>query len=280
VKRPLAVVFGVLAVGAGFVPFHTTGVLAQAAPPVTSLAFVEAKEFLDRYRTLNSSQSPEFYDLYSDRAVVHVMVQGQNKGVSFQGRSYRPWARDLLQRGRAGLDGSMFRDATVERRGTRLLIRAKRYSSMHCYWDTSYQLGIEKEETVYRIVEERYAINPSAHCDAANAAINGASGQTLTGIDVGGTAPAMTLPSISNPAFVGSPVGGGYHPLSQQEIAETALRMAQEIAAKNPSLVKGFLPASALASTAPGVGVPVETRPALTTAPAGPASAVWQTPED
>jgi len=273
VTRPLAIVFGVLAVGAGFVPFHATGVLAQAAPPVSSLAFVEAKDFLDRYRTLNNAQSPEFYDLYSDRAVIHVVIQGQNQGVSFQGRIYKPWARDLLQRGRAGLDGSVFRDATVERRGARLVLRAKRYASTHCYWDTSYQLGIEKEDAVYRIVEERYAINPSAHCDAAPAV---AATQTLAGIDAGGTAPAMTLQSNSNPVFAGSPVTGGYRPLSQQEIAETALRMAQEMAARNPSLVKGLVPATLPGSPAPGVAV--GTLPAVSTAPAGPASALWQTP--
>jgi hypothetical protein len=169
-KRSLTLVFGALAVFAAFLPFRTKSLSAVAAEPVSSLALVEAKTFLDQYRSASHAQSPQFYDLYSDRAVVHAHIQGQDKGVAFQGRAYKQWGRTLLQSGRAALDGSVFRDATVEQRGDRMVIHAKRYSTTRCYWDPTYLVGIEKEGAAYRIVEERLGTNPGARCGASDAA--------------------------------------------------------------------------------------------------------------
>jgi hypothetical protein len=269
-RRSLAVQLSVLGLVAGIAPFYSTADSAKV-PPVDSLAIVDAKDFLERYRTLNSTQSPEFFDLYSDRAIVHAQVIGQTQGVSFQGRAYKQWARALLQRGRAGLDGSMFREATVEQRGTRLVLRAKRYSLAHCYWDVTFQVGIEKEEAVYLIIEERFAVNLSARCDAADSRVVSLGGGD-DGAALGGNSPSLVRTDISPPS-------GGYHPLTQQEIADTAWRLGQQITASKPAAI-GPLPADSLVSAVPGNTYSVGVVPRTMRTPAVRTSALWRTPEN
>ena len=137
---------------------------ASATEPVRSVDIVEASAFLEGYRAASEAHSVDFYDLYSDRAVVHVRIQDHERGVAFQGRAFKAWGRQLLTEGRSAPDSSIFHEATVEQRGTRLLIRAKRYSTAKCYWDLSYQVGIEREGTSYRIVDERLTTQPTASC--------------------------------------------------------------------------------------------------------------------
>ena len=145
---------------------------ASAAEPVRSVDIVESSAFLEGYRAASEAQSADFYDLYSDRAVIHARIQDQSQGIAFQGRAFKAWGRQLLMEGRAALDGSIFRDATVEQRGRRLLIRAKRYSTTRCYWDPTYRVGIEREGLSYRIVDERLTTNPTAHCVPEHAVVN------------------------------------------------------------------------------------------------------------
>jgi hypothetical protein len=146
---------------------------APASEPVRAVDIVESSAFLEGYRVASEAHSAEFYDLYSDRAVIHVHIQDHEQGVAFQGRAFKGWGRQLLQEGRAAPDGSIFHDATVEQRGNRLLIRAKRYSTTKCYWDVGYQVGIEREGSSYRIVDERLTTNPSAHCPLEHAGVRG-----------------------------------------------------------------------------------------------------------
>ena len=142
---------------------------ASATEPVRSVDIVEASAFLEGYRAASEAHSVDFYDLYSDRAVVHVRIQDHERGVAFQGRAFKAWGRQLLTEGRSAPDSSIFHEATVEQRGTRLLIRAKRYSTAKCYWDLSYQVGIEREGTSFRIVDERLTTQPTASCRSAGA---------------------------------------------------------------------------------------------------------------
>jgi len=204
---------------------------AFAAEPVRSVELVESSAFLEGYRAASETQSAEFYDLYSDRAIIHAHIQDQSQGIAFQGRAFKAWGRQLLREGRAGLDGSVFYDPTVEQRGSRLLIRAKRYSTMRCYWDPTYQVGIEREGPSYRIVDERLTTNPTAHCG------------THTVVNASGS---MALPS---PELNLSPTSGsvrgldpqstaGWHPLSQQELSEKAMQLAQQMAAARAALTR------------------------------------------
>jgi hypothetical protein len=283
-KRSLALLCGALAVLAGLLPFQTKSVSALASEPVGSLAIVEAKTFLDQYRSFSGAQSPDFYDLYSDRAVIHARMQGQDKGVAFQGRAYKQWGRNLLQNGRAALDGSVFRDATVEQRGARLVIHAKRYSTTRCYWDPNYLVGIEKEGASYRIVEERLGTNPAGRCSATSSAVL-APTTAPTSFPLGSGYAGLS--SANNPAMISSvgvpsvSASSEFHPMSQQEIADTAMRMAQQIAAQYQP--KTPATASATLSSAAGVAMPSTqsaVRPAGAPPPTGPPSALWVTPQD
>jgi hypothetical protein len=203
---------------------------ASATEPVRSVDIVEASAFLEGYRVASEARSVYFYDLYSDRAVVHVRIQDHERGVAFQGRAFKAWGRQLLTEGRSAPDSSTFHEATVEQRGTRLLIRAKRYSTAKCYWDLNYQVGIEREGASFRIVDERLTTQPAASCRATRAAAN-----------ISGNTELMT-PSDYTP----SPMSGSlrapdsesltpWHPLSQQELADKAMQLAQQLAAARES---------------------------------------------
>ena len=194
-----------------------------AAEPVRSVDIVEASAFLDGYRAASEAQNPLFYDLYSDRAVVHARIQDHDQGVAFQGRAFKAWGRQLLNERRAGLDGSIFRDVTVEQRGGRLLIRAKRYSTTRCYWDLTYRVGIEREGPLYRIVDERLTTNPTAHCVPERA---------KTEAPLSLPQPELSVPSTLETARLPDPRSApGWHPLSEQELADKAMQLAQQIAA-------------------------------------------------
>ena len=194
----------------------------SAAEPVKSVDIVEASAFLEGYRAASEAQSPDFYDLYSDRAVIHARIQDHDQGIAFQGRAFKAWGRQLLKERRTGLDGSIFRDVTVEQRGSRLLIRAKRYSTTRCYWDLSYRVGIEREGLSYRIVDERLTTNPYAHCVSERA---------KTEATLSLPQPELSVSSTLESGRLIAPEGAmGWHPLSQQELADKAMQLAQQIA--------------------------------------------------
>jgi hypothetical protein len=203
---------------------------ASAAEPVRSVDIVESSAFLEGYRAASEAQSADFYDLYSDRAVIHARIHDQSQGVAFQGRAFKAWGRQLLKEGRAALDGSIFRDATVEQRGSRLIIRAKRYSTTRCYWDPDYHVGIEREGPSYRIVDERLTTNPTAHCLAARTAVNASGSMPLSPLEF------TRSPTSSSVQPLDSQGIANWHPLSQQELADKAMQLAQQMAAARAAL--------------------------------------------
>jgi hypothetical protein len=208
-----------------------------AAEPVRSVDIVEASAFLEGYRAASEAQNPDFYDLYSDRAVIHARIQDHDQGIAFQGRAFKAWGRQLLQERRTGLDGSIFRDVTVEQRGSRLLIRAKRYSTTRCYSDPTYRVGIEREGLSYRIVDERLTTNPYAHCVPE---------PTKTDATLRLPQPEFgVLSTAGNGRLPDSEGAMGWHPLSERELADQAMRLAQQIAAARAATASSSPTASA-----------------------------------
>jgi hypothetical protein len=211
-----------------------------AAEPVRSVDMVESSAFLEGYRAASEAQSADFYELYSDRAVIHVRIPDHDQGIAFQGRMFKAWGRQLLAEGRAGPDGSVFRDATVEQRGNRLLIRAKRYSSTRCYWDSGYQVGIEREGSTYRIVDERLTMSPTTRC---------IQGRTTADVSRGMPAPSPEFSFAPAPASVrllDPPSTLDWHPLSQEELGGRAMQLAQQMLAARaaPSSPNSAIPSS------------------------------------
>ena len=193
-----------------------------AAESVRSVELVESTAFLESYRVASQAQSAKFYDLYSDRAVIHARARDHEQGIAIQGKAFKNWGRQILSAGPGSLDGSVFREATVEQRGTRLVIRAKRYSSTRCYWDPTYEVGIEKEGGFYRIVEERLLTDPSSRCSSDRAA----------SIDMrSGTAalPGRST-SVTGVPRLGQTDASTWHPLSQEELKSKARQLAQQMA--------------------------------------------------
>jgi hypothetical protein len=205
-------------------PFRASG-----AEPVRSMEIVESGAFLEGYRAASEAQSGDFYDLYSDRAVIHIHTQDHDQEIAFQGRAFKAWGRQLLKEGRAGLDGSIFRDATVEQRGNRLLIRGKRYSTTRCYWDLTYQVGIEREGLSYRIVDEWLTTNPAARCGPKRIAADASRSMTPPTSE-------FSLSPTSGNARPLAPRSGEWRPLSQQELADKAMQLAQQMAIAHAAL--------------------------------------------
>jgi hypothetical protein len=205
-------------------PFRASG-----AEPVRSMEIVESGAFLEGYRAASEAQSADFYDLYSDRAVIHIRTQDQDRGIAFQGRAFKAWGRQLLKEGRAGLDGSIFRDAAVEQRGNRLLIRAKRYSTTRCYWDLTYQVGIEREGVSYRVVDERLTTNPASRCGPERIAADVSSSTTPL-------APELSFSPTLRGARALDARRAEWHPLSQQELADKAMQLAEQLASAHAAL--------------------------------------------
>jgi hypothetical protein len=188
---------------------------------------VESGAFLEGYRAASEAQSADFYDLYSDRAIIHIRTEGPDRGIAFQGRAFKAWGRQLLKEGRAGLDGSIFRDATVEQRGSRLLIRAKRYSTTRCYWDLTYQVGIEREGPAYRIVDERLMMNRGARCGPERIDASRSAGPSPSDFSV---SPTLASARPLNPGRT------EWHPMSQQELADRAMQLSHQMATARAAL--------------------------------------------
>jgi len=218
---------------------------AAAAEPVRSVDIVESSAFLEEYRAASQAQRAEFYDLYSDRAVVHTRVQDHARGIAFQGRAFKAWGRQLLNAGRAGLDGSVFSEVTVEQRGIRLLIRARRYATARWYWDPAYQVGIEREGPSYRIVDERLTTNPTARCVPEHTSVNGLHNIAYPPPDL-----SLALTNGGVRPF-DHERDADWRPLSQQELAGKAMQLAQQMAAARAALPQSNgLPAAAVIDTA------------------------------
>lgn len=268
---------------------------AGAAGPVNSVSIEDAKAFLGQYATYSYAQSPQFYELYSDRAVIRARIEGFPTVNVFQGRAYKQWLRELVQTKASALDASVFQDATVERRAGRLVIRAKRYSLNRCYWDTDYRVGIEREGAQYRIVEEVMTTQPQARCDAAQARANagltynsaltvGVAGPTMAaggapnvnvGVVTSFQAPLAGPPSLPSSAYsmplqpvlpaprVRPPAPMMTATMTAQEQAALALRMAQQIAASSAPAGNAAVQAQAVGSwVQPAAARVDEVRPA------------------
>jgi hypothetical protein len=211
------------------------GLPALAQTQVNSVAIEDARVFLAQYAAQSYQQSVQFLDLYSDRAWVRAKIEGQDKAHVFDGRSYKRWVREALASGKVALDASQFREVTLERRGARLVIRAKRYSANRCYEDGGYLVGIERDGPRYVIVEERITTQPASRCVESVASAGQLSVRTASNMGVlpGGAVgvpgmPGMVMGSSTNvqvPMIVGGLPGTRQPPLSGVPVPPPGMSM-------------------------------------------------------
>jgi hypothetical protein len=127
--------------------------------------------FLLRYVGLTSTADVAALDMYRDDARVRVaaMIDGRTtQPGTIDGKQWKQQLRAGWFDGTTRLEASSFAGATVETEGSRLLIRARRYSHTRCYWDNSYAVTIEPDRTgQLQIVEERITFQRSAVCPSA-----------------------------------------------------------------------------------------------------------------
>jgi hypothetical protein len=201
-----------------------------ATPGVDVQSLIDARDFLEGYRIADAGDAPLF-DLYSDHALVHIRVQGQPQAFSLQGRAFKQWRQEQARIGQPRLQGSVFQAARVERRGEKLLIRARRYSGTYCYWDEDYRVTIAKEGLNERIVDEHLTLQPTSHC------------QISPQVQAPNTALVTASPSWNSPSTPNAAVP--WRPLSHDEIAAMAIRMARDTAAKTRASAQVGAPSSA-----------------------------------
>lgn len=187
----------------------------QAGQTLSTAQLDEVQAFLAKYAALGAAQAPDFYDLYSDRALIHVRAAGHTDEAMFRGVAYKAWSRELLAAQRIGIDASEFHEGVVEDRRGRFVIRAKRFSRSHCAWDVDYQVALEREAENLKIVEERISTSSNAVCARSGPST------TLEG-EGGGR------------VYASNPQPPSWRPLTQEEITRSALQLAKEWAARNP----------------------------------------------
>ena len=56
----------------------------------------DAQAFLMENAALSQSQSPEFIELYSDRAIIRTRTVGHANDTAFESRAFKAWSRELL----------------------------------------------------------------------------------------------------------------------------------------------------------------------------------------
>ncbi|MEO8188358.1 MAG: hypothetical protein ABI580_13450, partial [Burkholderiaceae bacterium] len=144
---------------------------AVAASTVDASLVEQSKAFLRRYAELSATQSPELLDLYSDKATIRARAADRAGATTVvDGRSFKALMRESMLRGRAEADASNFHQGTVEQRGERLLIRARRYSANRCYWDDEYTVVLVREQSGWVILEETMATQMESRCSVTQLA--------------------------------------------------------------------------------------------------------------
>ena len=144
---------------------------AVAASTVDASLVEQSKAFLRRYAELSATQSPELLDLYSDKATIRARAADRAGATTVvDGRSFKALMRESMLRGRAEADASNFHQGTVEQRGERLLVRARRYSANRCYWDDVYVMVLVREQSGWVILEETISTQMESRCSATQAA--------------------------------------------------------------------------------------------------------------
>lgn len=225
--------------------------VAALGGPVNPAGVEDARLMLTRYAEQSYLQSGDLADLYSDAAWIRVRAAEGGAVRTFRGRTFKQGLREALGSRRSALDASQFRDATVERHGSRLVIRAKRYAVNRCYWDPAYSVELERDNGQWLIVAETMTLRPQARCApdttiagtgtppalmvqstvAMAAPPAGPAGELGAAPAIGGGAdPLAGLEALAMPPGWGAPLGPSA-PLDPR--IEEVLRMAQQAAGEH-----------------------------------------------
>lgn len=264
---------------------------AHGAEQVDSMSIEAAKRFLHQYAELSYLQRLQFVELYSDRAVVRVHAQGQPTGQRILGRLYKQWLGERLRARVVELDASQFNDVRLERRGSRLVIRANRYAANRCYWDSNYLLGLEREGGRWLVVDEAITTQPQAQCSQAGWAATAAASTTpnlapRVNMHAAASAPApwtaplreFTFPSSPAPLSVANEPSSAQMALLRQRAAE-ALAIAQQLAVLHGHVEAGTFDANGAPQSGAALGAVSLPARTVTTPLTATASSVWVTPD-
>ena len=212
---------------------------AAAAATVDPSLVEEAKSLLRRYAELSATQSSLLLDLYSDKATIRLLLAATAAtSTLIDGRSFKALMRESMLKGSAEADASNFHQGTVEQRGERLLVRARRYSANRCYWDDAYVVVLVREQSGWVILEETIATQMESRCSAS---------QLATGVN-GSRVGVAPLPGAAAHAFAplpmlmpgGSPTLPGIASVSASVFASATVQASAPSLSRPPAQIRPY----------------------------------------
>lgn len=143
-------------------------VLLWAGGARSAFADPTAAEFFADYVLLSDQFDASVAELYSDQAVIGIYRRyphGLERDMELSGAEYKQLVVQYMPLARTRDDRSEFSRVRFEPEGSRVTIRADRYSLAKCYQDTAYHMVVERQALGgYLIVEEYSETQPQSDC--------------------------------------------------------------------------------------------------------------------
>ncbi len=129
--------------------------IAQTAGAQSGIA--PAKQLFGKYVALGNRFDPSLADLYSDRAVIRNTRRypnGQRRTIEIPAAKYKELIRTTTSLAKARGDRNTYSNVKYTQEGTKVRIRAKRYSEMKKYSSPISMLVGANEKHSWQILEE------------------------------------------------------------------------------------------------------------------------------
>lgn len=127
----------------------------------------DARAFFDRYAALLARADPALLPLYDDDAKITAVAHEGNstRNIALTGKTYKEVLGALLPVLRASGDEITFSNIAIVHHDQLERVTAHRYSTLHCWSDTSYYADLARDTRgALHIVEEYAHTSEESHC--------------------------------------------------------------------------------------------------------------------
>ncbi len=139
---------------------------------VLALSKKEASDFFENYIKLGEKFDVSVKNLYSDDAKIHAYRRyphGLERAMEMTGKQWKTLLEKSMPIGKKRGDISKHKNVTYTISGSKITIKADRYSVLKCYTDTGYYMVVQKNKQNLQIIEEYFETQPQSDCiQAAN----------------------------------------------------------------------------------------------------------------
>jgi hypothetical protein len=127
-----------------------------------------ARAFFAKYVELGDAYDEKVATLYADNAAIRTYRRyphGLERAMELSGTQWKTLIVKAMPVAKAQADKSTYSDIEISTTGSKVKIKAKRYSVRKCYTDTGYFMVIERQTNgEYLIVEEYFETQPQSNC--------------------------------------------------------------------------------------------------------------------